>query len=49
MSCDFRISGKSAEELLPDIAEHAKSAHGIEEIDDQLKQKVGSAIKKRIF
>lgn len=49
MSCDFRVSGKSAEDLIPDIADHAKSAHGIEEIDDQLKEKVGNAIKKRIF
>lgn len=49
MSCDFRVSGKTAGDLLPEIVDHAKTAHGIEEIDDQLKEKVGNAIRKRIF
>ncbi|GGM78923.1 hypothetical protein GCM10007108_16400 [Thermogymnomonas acidicola] len=49
MDCDFKASGKTVDELMPKIAEHAKNAHHIEQIDDNLKQKVQSAIKKSMF
>ncbi|MEM0158304.1 MAG: DUF1059 domain-containing protein [Thermoplasmataceae archaeon] len=49
MNCDFQASAKTTEELLPKIAEHAKSAHNIQQIDDSLKNKVNAAIKKKLF
>jgi len=49
MNCGFEASAKSQDDLLPKIADHAKSAHNIQQIDDALKQKVTSAIKKRLF
>ncbi|MCL6090437.1 MAG: DUF1059 domain-containing protein [Candidatus Thermoplasmatota archaeon] len=49
MDCDFKVSAKKAEDLIPQIADHAKSAHEMTEISDDLKQKVNSAIKKKFF
>ena len=49
MDCDFKVSAKNAEDLIPQIADHAKSAHEMTEISDDLKQKVNSAIKKKFF
>ena len=49
MDCDFQASAKNAADLIPKIADHAKTAQGIEEINDELKQKVNGAIKKSFF
>ncbi|MEM3852385.1 MAG: DUF1059 domain-containing protein [Methanomassiliicoccales archaeon] len=49
MNCGFEASAPSKEELMPKIAEHAKTAHGITQIPDDLKKKVDGAIKKKMF
>lgn len=49
MDCDFNVSGKEAADLIPQIAEHAKDAHEMAEIDDDLKDKINGAIKKKFF
>ncbi len=49
MNCQYEASAKKAEDLIPQIAEHAKTAHNITEINDDLKQKVNAAIKRRLF
>ncbi len=49
MDCDFETTGKSVDEIMPRIVEHAKTAHNITTIDDAMKQKVNSAIKKKMF
>lgn len=49
MNCGFEASAGSKEELMPKIVEHAKTAHGITTIPDDLAKKVDAAIKKRMF
>ncbi|WP_010917500.1 DUF1059 domain-containing protein [Thermoplasma volcanium] len=49
MNCGFEASAKSIDELMPKIVEHAKTAHNITEINEDLKNKVTSAIKKKMF
>ncbi len=49
MDCQYEVSSKKAEDLIPEIVDHAKKDHGIENIDDDLKQKINGAIKRRIF
>ncbi len=46
MSCDWEASASSVDELMKKIAEHAKEAHGITEIPQDLAEKVKSAIKE---
>ncbi len=46
MDCDFKVSGKTKEELMPKIAEHAKDKHKIDQIPPDLMQKIQKAIKK---
>ncbi len=45
MACDFKAEAGSKDELMPKIVEHAKTAHGMETIDEEMKGKVVSAIK----
>lgn len=49
MDCDFNVSGKEAADLIPQIAEHARNSHEMEEIDDGLKEKINGAIRKKLF
>ncbi len=49
MNCGFTVKGASPDELMPKIAQHAKDAHKIEEINEDLKKKVQGAIKKTMF
>ncbi|MCY0851877.1 DUF1059 domain-containing protein [Thermoplasma acidophilum] len=49
MNCGFEASAKSIDELMPKIVEHAKNAHNITEINEDLKNKVTAAIKKKMF
>ena len=49
MDCDFTVSGKDAVDLIPQIAEHAKSVHNIDPIDDDLKDKINNSIRKKLF
>jgi predicted small metal-binding protein len=43
--CDFVARGASEDEVMKKAAEHAKSAHGIDNITPELAQKVKAAIK----
>ncbi len=49
MNCGFSVKGASTDELMPKIAQHAKDAHKIEEINADLQKKVQGAIKKTMF
>lgn len=46
MDCGFSVEASSTEELMPKIAEHARTAHSIAQIDDATKTKVMAAIKE---
>jgi len=45
VDCDFQATGETVEAVLTQCAEHAKSAHGIDEIPPELLEKVQSAIR----
>ena len=49
MDCGFSTEAASKEKLMPLIAEHAKSKHGMAEISPDVMQKVNGAIKKKFF
>jgi predicted small metal-binding protein len=42
--CDFTAEAPTKEELMLKIAEHGKTAHGMETISEEMMQKVNSAI-----
>jgi predicted small metal-binding protein len=44
VDCDFVACGKTEEELFQKAAEHAKTAHNMNEITKELYEKVRSAI-----
>lgn len=43
--CDHVIRGETEEEVLAKGAEHAREAHGVEEIDEDTAEKVKGAIR----
>jgi predicted small metal-binding protein len=46
MSCGFKARAESEKELMMKIADHAKKAHKMEQIDDATMSKVKAAIKE---
>jgi predicted small metal-binding protein len=44
VDCDFEARGETEQEVLQKCAEHAKSAHGMDEIPAELAAKVRSSI-----
>ncbi len=44
MDCDFEARGQTEEEVLQQCTEHARSAHGMQEIPVELLTKVKAAI-----
>jgi predicted small metal-binding protein len=42
--CDGVIKAETESELMQQVAEHAKSAHGVEEVTDEIVEKVKSVI-----
>ncbi|MDE1804321.1 MAG: DUF1059 domain-containing protein [Candidatus Micrarchaeota archaeon] len=44
-ACDFTAEGATVEELMPKIADHARVAHNMAQLDDATKAKVSAAIK----
>ena len=46
MDCGFTAEAPTKGELMPKIAEHAMSAHGMETIPDDVMAKVNAAIKE---
>lgn len=49
LDCEFSVSGKEAADLIPHIAEHAREAHGMEQVSDEMKDKINNAIKRKLF
>ena len=43
--CDFVARGETDEEVMGQVAEHARTAHGMEEVPPELAQKAQAAIK----
>jgi len=44
VDCDFEARGKNEQEVLQKCQEHARSAHGMQELPAQLTAKVKAAI-----
>lgn len=45
VDCDFEARGETEQEVMDQCAEHAKSAHWMEEIPPELAQKVRAAMR----
>lgn len=43
--CKFTARAENLDELMSVVVEHAREAHGVEEITPELQQKVGAAIR----
>lgn len=43
--CDFVARGESDEEVMGQVAEHARTAHGMEEVSPELAAKAQAAIR----
>ncbi|MCL5408268.1 MAG: DUF1059 domain-containing protein [Candidatus Thermoplasmatota archaeon] len=48
-NCAFETKASTKEELMPLIANHAKTAHNMTEISPEVMEKVNSVIKKSFF
>jgi predicted small metal-binding protein len=46
VDCDFQATGETVEEVMQQCAEHAKSAHGMDQIPPELAAMVQGAIKE---
>ena len=45
--CRWEAKGRTEDELMPQISDHARQAHGISKIDDQMRSKIKDAIHTR--
>lgn len=43
--CDFVARGESDEEVMGQVAEHARTAHGMEEVSSEVAEKARAAIR----
>ena len=43
--CDFVARGESDDEVMGQVAEHARTAHGMEEVPPELAEKAKAAIR----
>jgi predicted small metal-binding protein len=43
--CDFVARGETEEEVMGQVAEHARDAHGLEEVPPELAEKARAAIR----
>jgi predicted small metal-binding protein len=46
VDCDFEVRGETVQELLENCEEHARTAHGMDEIPAELVEKVKAAIRE---
>jgi predicted small metal-binding protein len=46
VDCDFVARGQTEEEILQQVAEHARTAHGMNELSPELAEKVRSGIRE---
>ncbi len=44
-NCPWEASGRSEQELMPQIERHGREAHGINQIDQQTRDRVKNAIR----
>ncbi len=44
-NCPWEASGRNEQELMPQIERHGREAHGINQIDQQTRDKVKNAIR----
>ena len=44
--CSWKASGRSEEELMPQIEQHGRDAHNIKNIDDNMRQRIRSNIRR---
>ena len=49
LQCSFTAKAKTEEELMQKIAQHAKEAHSMQQIDEATAAKVKAAIKSSFF
>ena len=45
--CRWEVSGRTADELMPQIERHGREAHNIQNIDDNLRRKIRDNIRER--
>lgn len=45
--CSWEVSGRSEEELMPQIERHGKERHGITNLDEESRRRVRSNIRDR--
>jgi predicted small metal-binding protein len=45
MNCGYETTADTTEQLMPKIAAHAKSAHGMSEVPKEIMAKISAAIK----
>jgi len=45
--CNWEVSGRSEEELMPQIEQHGRQAHNISNLDDTSRNRVREAIRDR--
>jgi len=45
--CKWEVSGQSEEELMPQIEQHGRQAHNIQNMDNDARKRVRSAIRDR--
>jgi predicted small metal-binding protein len=46
MNCGYQETANTTEQLMPKIAAHAKSAHGMTEVPKEILAKINAAIKE---
>lgn len=45
VDCDFQAQGETEEEIMRQVAQHAKDAHGYDEVPPELAEKARAAIR----
>ncbi len=45
--CRWEVSGRSEDELMPQIERHGREHHGIQHLDDNIRRRVKDAIRTR--
>lgn len=45
--CRWEAKGRTEDELMPQISQHAREAHGMTSIDDRMRSKIKDAIRDR--
>ncbi len=46
-NCRWEIKGRTADELMPDIERHARTAHGADPFDERMRNRIRDAVRER--